>query len=93
MSERELILGLIRLGSGHIVDMFSMLYVMQMEDGDFGVYYDKCGDPLQIQEWLFTDVEKAVDFFLAKRTELELGYEFEVEPSDDTGFYKTKAGA
>ena len=86
-TEHDLIIGLLRLGMGHGIDMFSMLCLHHLEDGQFGVYNEP-SDGTEVQEWLFDDVEKAVDFFIAKRHELRLGYDHEY----GTKFYQEKAG-
>jgi hypothetical protein len=77
MNEKELILGLLRLGAGHGIDMFATLTLHQLEDGRFGVYHDPKSGIEDIQEWLFEDAEQAVDFFLLKRGLLHLGFDFE----------------
>ena len=78
------------VGIGHGIDLFAMLCLHQLEDGRFGVYHDPEGKPDDIQEWLFDEAEPAVDFFIAKRKELSLGYDFESEDGS-TEFYRRKA--
>ena len=86
--ERDLIIALLRLGTGFDIDLFATLSIGQGEDGTFTVEYDPDGDWITQEEWQFDDVEKAVDFFIAKRHELELGYDHEY----GVEFYREKAG-
>lgn len=92
MTEKELILGLLRLGTGHGIDLFGILWLHQLEDGRFGVYHDpKCmSQPEDIAETLFENAEQAVDLFIARRHQLHLGYEFEGDSGGE--FYREKAG-
>ena len=86
--EKDIILAVLRLGTGLAIDFADMLYLCQMEDGRFGVWYDESGrNWKEVEEWLFDDAEEAATFYVAKRHEKRLGYDHET----DSDFYRRKA--
>jgi len=64
---------------GFEVNLFDMLCIYQLEDSRWVVALENDKSPLDFDENIFNELEEAVDFFLDKRTEMKLGYDFEKE--------------
>lgn len=81
MSREDLLTELMICGTGYEVDLFGMLYLRPLENGEFEVGREDCVGSNNKDNWYrcFKDARKAVQFFEKTRKEQELGYEFEVE--------------
>jgi hypothetical protein len=77
--ERAAIITLITAPAGYEVDLFGgLLSVRRLEDGRFALHQEK-PDGSNPTEKIYTQVEDAVDRFLALRSELKLGFDYEQE--------------
>jgi hypothetical protein len=81
----EAIITLLESNVGYSIDFFGgMLLIRQLEDLTFAVSHEKYNPKKEAFifqfEKLFKDSVTATKFFLQKRREYELGYDFEVEP-------------
>jgi len=73
---------LIALDVGWCVNLFRFDYIRQLESGEYAVgREEKMSEDDVLYEEVFPEdqVEQAVDFFIKKRIEHELGYDFEYE--------------
>ncbi len=79
MTERDMMVALLKHPAGYDIDLFAMYCVRPTEDGKFCVTYEPTGLP-DPRNWekCFDRPDEAVDYFLAKRQELQLGIDFEV---------------
>ncbi len=73
MSEFDIILATITHPAAYAIDLFAMLDICRMEDGRYAVT-----EEWQNGQWLFDDPRLAVEFFLKKRAELQLGFDYEI---------------
>lgn len=78
---KESITHLLIFNIGFGVELFLSLSIDQLEDGRFRIFdqrdWDK--DLCNGKEYIFEDVNEAVEKFLTIREERELGYDFERE--------------
>jgi hypothetical protein len=76
----EAMVALLEMDVGYEINFFGMLNLWQLEDLSYGVNYI----PLKKVEgeWYFTSAREAATFFLQKRAERELGYDFERVPPE-----------
>lgn len=78
MTEIELITAVITHPAGYDVDLFATFCVRPVEDGSYCVSYE--GVNLKDSwEKCFTDPVEAAKYFVAKRHELQLGIDIELE--------------
>jgi hypothetical protein len=61
---------------GYEVDLFKMLYVRELENGEFAVGTEEAKDEL-----LFADATEAAKAFVKKRGERRLGFDHEAVPT------------
>lgn len=78
------IVTLLEFNVGYGVEFFGLqLHIRQLEDLSFAVSHKKYDIETKEHvfnfEKLFDDVTEAAEFFLQKRREFEIGYDFEVE--------------
>lgn len=74
MELRSNIIALLKKNIGFGIELFSKLWIDELENGDYRVSYE------DKDEFISSDAKKAVDYFLKRREELQLGYDFEREP-------------
>ena len=75
---KQQILNLLKIEIGFEVNLFSMLWIHQLENGDWRVGIENDNPPPDhFDEYIFEKLEVAVDFFLEKRDEMNLGYDYE----------------
>jgi hypothetical protein len=76
---RSIIISLLRQKIGFGVELFDVLSIDELEDGTFRILdqRDWTQEICKGEEYIFKDVKKAVDKFLALRQERQLGYDFE----------------
>jgi hypothetical protein len=80
----EAIITLLSSNVGYSIEFFGRMFVIcQLEDLTFAVRHQKFNSELKKFEFdfekIFTDVKEATNFFLRKRREFEIGYDFEIE--------------
>lgn len=75
MDREELLVELISCGTGYEIDLFGMLYLRPLENGEFAVGCDDSAEPNW--EKCFKDPKEAARLFEQVRKERELGFEFE----------------
>lgn len=61
--------------AGFALTMFADLWIHVLEDGRFSVSREK----VRADDRIFDDAREAVEYFLARRAELELGLDFEYD--------------
>lgn len=78
--ERQFILDAITHPAGYDVDLFAMLCVRPTDQGAYCVTYEPTGFKDDPRNWekCFEDPREAVDYFLAKRNELDIGVDHDV---------------
>jgi hypothetical protein len=59
---------------GYEIDLFAMLYIRELENGQFAV-----GTEAREDERLFSNPREAAELFVKKRRERRLGFDFEAE--------------
>ena len=69
---------------GYGIEFFGLeLHIRQLDDLTFAVGHQKCNPETQKTEFdfelIFDNATEATKFFLQKRKEYELGYDFEIE--------------
>ncbi len=81
----EAIVILLQSNVSYGIEFFGfILHIMQLEDLTFAVSHQKYNTETRKSDFdfenIFTDAKKATEFFLQKRREYELGYDFEIKP-------------
>ncbi len=73
---REILLisQILKCGIGYGIELFSMLYIHELENGSFAVGYESSDERW---EKIFKEPKKAAQFFVNQRNILELGFDFE----------------
>jgi len=79
MKMKQQLINLLEDYIGFEVNLFDILWIYQLEDGRWAVCLKNEIPPDNFDEYLFEDLEKSIDFFLSKREEMKLGYDFEKE--------------
>lgn len=79
------IITLLESNIGYGIEFFGLeLHIRQLEDLTFAVGHEKYNTETRRTEFdfekLFDNATEAIEFFLQKRREYELGYDFEIEP-------------
>ena len=79
---KQQLMDLLEIEVGFEVNLFEMLLIHQLEDGRWRVNVENPQNSLNLfdenlDEYLFDKLEDAIDFFLEKREEMKLGYDFE----------------
>lgn len=85
----QAIITLLQSNVGYGIEFFGFaLHIRQLESLEFAVSREKYNPETQRDEFdfekIFTDVREATEFFLQKRREYQLGYDFEVEYLSET---------
>lgn len=82
------IVTLLESNVGYGIEFFGVLTLNQLEDLSYAVSHKKYEAETRVYvfdfEEIFIDAKEAAEFFLQKRREYELGYDFEVESTSES---------
>jgi len=70
---------LLHSNCGFGIHLFDMLSIRQLESLEFAVGFNNPTKPEKSWEKIFTDIDKAIKFFVDERHNLQLGFDYEVE--------------